>query len=128
MGSKNWMPESLSGPGELETPAAHCAPNAPPKRTDIQPGLKLELDLTPAERKAILDERLSLPPEYAAMLNKKIHLEQPLLLTLDELEDFSGYVAAVANDTSNRNPEALSTPHSRDWRPCLPPTRTKSWP
>jgi len=71
------------------------------KRTYIQPGQKLELDLTPVERKAILDDLLSLPPEYEAML-KKIHPEQPLLLTLDELEDFSGYVAAEANHTTSK--------------------------
>jgi hypothetical protein len=70
------------------------------KRTHIQPGQKLELDLTPAERRAILDQLTLLPPEYEALL-KKVHPEQPLLLTLDELEDFSGYVAAEANHTKN---------------------------
>ena len=73
----------------------------PKKRTPIQPGQKLELDLTPAERKAILDHLTALPPEYAGLL-KKVHPEQPLLLTLDELEDFSGYVAAEANHTKNK--------------------------
>jgi hypothetical protein len=73
----------------------------PPKRTYIQPGQKLELDLTPAERKAILDHLTLLPPEYEAQL-RKVHPEQPLLLTLDDLEDFSGYVAAEANHTSNK--------------------------
>lgn len=73
----------------------------PPKRTHIQPGQKLELDLTPAERKAILDHLMSLPPEYEAQL-KKVHPEQPLLLTLDDLEDFSGYVAAESNHTPNK--------------------------
>jgi len=78
----------------------------PKKRTYIQPGQKLELDLTPVERKAILDDLVFLPPEYEAML-KKIHPEQPLLLTLDELEDFSGYVAAVANHTTSRKLEGI---------------------
>ena len=73
----------------------------PPKRHRIQPGQKLELDLTPAERKAILDHLALLPPEYEGML-KYVHPEQPLLLTLDELEDFSGYVAAEANHTKNK--------------------------
>lgn len=72
----------------------------PPKRTYIKPGQKLELHLTPAERKAILDNLMSLPPGYEAML-KKVHPEQPLLLTLDDLEDFSGYVAAESNHTTN---------------------------
>jgi hypothetical protein len=73
----------------------------PPKRTHIQPGQKLELDLTPAERKVILDHLTTLPPEYEALL-KKVHPEQPLLLTLDEIEDFSGYVAAEANHMKNK--------------------------
>lgn len=73
----------------------------PPKRTVIKPGQKLELDLTPAERKPILESLTLLPPEYEAML-KKVHPEQPLLLTLDDLEDFSGYVAAESNHTTNK--------------------------
>ena len=73
----------------------------PPKRTVIKPGQKLELDLTPAERKTILESLTLLPPEYEAML-KKVHPEQPLLLTLDDLEDFSGYVAAESNHTTNK--------------------------
>lgn len=73
----------------------------PSKRTHIQPGQTLELDLTPVERKTILDELMCLPTEYEAML-KKVHPEQPLLLTLDELEDFSGYIAAESNHTTNK--------------------------
>ena len=73
----------------------------PRKRSYIKPGQKLELDLTPAERKTILENLTLLPPEYEAML-KKVHPEQPLLLTLDDLEDFSGYVAAESNHTTNK--------------------------
>jgi hypothetical protein len=73
----------------------------PPKRTVIKPGQKLELDLTPADRRAILENLTLLPPEYEAQL-KKVHPEQPLLLTLDDLEDFSGYVAAESNHTTNK--------------------------
>lgn len=82
-------------------PTNQQAISVPPKRTSIQPGQKLELDLTPAERKAILDHLTSLPPEYEAQL-KKVHPEQPLLLTLDDLEDFSGYLAAESNHTPNK--------------------------
>jgi hypothetical protein len=78
----------------------------PPKRTFIKPGQKLELDLTPAERRAILDHLTLLPPEYEVML-KKVHPEQPLLLTLDDLEDFSGYVAAESNHTKNKKLRAV---------------------
>ena len=78
----------------------------PPKRTYIQPGQKLELDLTPKERKTILDHLTLLPPEYEDML-RNVHPEQPLLLTLDDLEDFSGYVAAEANHTTNKKLGAI---------------------
>lgn len=77
-------------------PTTQQAIRVPPKRTYIKPGQKLELDLTPAERKAILENLTLLPPEYEAML-KKVHPEQPLMLTLDDLEDFSGYVVAEFN-------------------------------
>lgn len=78
----------------------------PPKRTSIQPGQKLEVDLTPKERKAILDHLTLLPPEYEDML-RNVHPEQPLLLTLDDLEDFSGYVAAESNHTTNKKVGAV---------------------
>ena len=44
----------------------------PPKRTYIQPGQKLELDLTPKERNTILDHLTLLPPEYEDML-RNVH-------------------------------------------------------
>ena len=68
------------------------------KRTVIQPGHKLKLDLRAVERQAILDQGLCLPPEYEARF-EKTRPDQPRLLMLDDLEDFSGHVAAgVAND------------------------------
>lgn len=73
----------------------------PPKRTHIRPGQKLELDLTSAERKTILDHLLCLPPEYESLL-KRTHPQKPLLLTLDDLDDFAGYVAAESNHTTTK--------------------------
>jgi len=81
-------------------------PKMSPKRTYVQPGQKLELDLTPNERKAIRDHLTLLPPEYEHML-RNVHPEQPLLLTLDDLEDFSGYVAAESNHTTNKKVGAV---------------------
>ena len=90
-----------SGYCPLPCPTTQQAIHVPPKRTYITPGQKLELDLTPAERKSILENLTLLPTEYEAIL-KKVHPEQPLLLTLDDLEDFSGYVAAESNHTTNK--------------------------
>jgi hypothetical protein len=73
----------------------------PQKRTHIRPGQKLELALTPRERRAILDHLLCLPPEYATLLGKT-PADEPLLLTLDDLDDFSGYVAAESNHTPDK--------------------------
>jgi hypothetical protein len=73
----------------------------PRNRTHIRPGEKLDLSLTPAERAAILDNMLCLPPEYEALL-RKTRPEQPLLLTLEDLEDFSGSVAAESNHASDK--------------------------
>lgn len=93
------MDRLTSGYCPLPCPTTQQAIHLPPKRTVIKPGQKLEVDLTPAERKSILENRTLLPPEYEAML-KKVHPEQALLLTLDDLEDFSGYVAAESNHTT----------------------------
>ena len=95
------MDRLTSGYCSLPNPTTQQAFHVPPKRTYITPGQKLELDLTPAERKSILENLTLLPPEYEAML-KKVHSEQPVLLTLDDLEDFSGYVAAESNHTTNK--------------------------
>ena len=95
------MDRLTSGYCPLPCPTTQQAIHVPPKRTYITPGQKLEVDLTPAERKSILENLTLLPPEYEAML-KKVHPEQPLLLTLDDLEDFSGYVAAESNHTTNK--------------------------
>lgn len=67
-----------------------------PAKKQIQPGEKLPLKLTAAERKLILDEFIVTAMEYEALL-RDTPLTQPLMLTLDELEDFGGYIAAEAN-------------------------------
>lgn len=73
----------------------------PRKRISIKPGRKLELDLTPVERRAVLKDMIALPSDYRDMV-ANLHPEQPLLLTLDELDDFSGYVAAEANHAKSK--------------------------
>jgi hypothetical protein len=73
----------------------------PQKRTHIRARQKLELALTTRERRAILDHILCLPPEYATLL-RKTPADTPLLLTLDDLDDFSGYVAAESNHTPDK--------------------------
>lgn len=71
------------------------------KRTHIRPDQKLALDLTPAERKALVNDMVCLPSEHEALI-RKTDPEEPLLLTLDDLDDLAGYVAAASNHTGDK--------------------------
>jgi hypothetical protein len=105
------MRERLCGRADLEILPFKPSPSPariqqqhhsmPRKPTHLQPIQKLELDLTPAEREAILKNLFALPSEYCDML-ANADPGQPIVLTPDELEDFSGYVAAESNHTTSR--------------------------
>jgi len=66
----------------------------------IQPGEKVPLKLTAAERKLILDALIVVGMEYEELL-RNTPANQPLLMTLEALEDFAGYIAAEANHCDN---------------------------
>ena len=67
-----------------------------PIRKQIQSGEKLPLKLTAAERALLLAELLCLDPEIEQVI-KNTPTSRPVMLTLDELEDLGGNVAAQAN-------------------------------
>jgi hypothetical protein len=69
-------------------------------RKYIKPGELLCLKLTRAERKLILDDPICIHDELADPI-RSTPLDAPVRLSLDDLEDLGGYVAAEANHTSD---------------------------
>jgi hypothetical protein len=66
----------------------------------ITPGERVPLKLTAAEREVVLD-LACLPPEHEEAVQSTT-ADEPLLLTLNDLDDLGGYVAAEANHTSDK--------------------------
>jgi hypothetical protein len=67
-----------------------------PAKKQIQPGKKAPLKLTATERKLVLEDLMCLDQEYEQII-RDTPAGKPVMLTLDDLEDFSGYIAAEAN-------------------------------
>lgn len=65
-------------------------------RKYIRPDQELPLKLTAAERKLILEDVTCIDPDYSALVNETDN-NQPLMLTLSDLDEFGGYIAAEAN-------------------------------
>ena len=97
----------------------------------IRPGEKVSLELTAEERTCILEDIGYLDPKAEATL-RKTPAGQPIKMTLDELDELAGCVAAEANHTKNRKlgkildgifrkAEHLLTTHTDE-----PPPRTLS--
>jgi hypothetical protein len=78
-----------------------------PARKQIPPNEKLPLNLTSTERKLIL-ELLCLDDEYVRLL-RDLPTSQPVMMTLDELEDFGDYVAAEADHCNSKKQKSLDT-------------------
>lgn len=70
----------------------------------LKPGRKLCLDLTAAEREIVLTKLLCLDAELEEAV-KNWPPVGPLLLTLDDLAELAGHVAAAANHAGNRKLE-----------------------
>jgi hypothetical protein len=74
-------------------------------RKHIQPGEKVPLKLTAAERKLILDDLMCLDKEHEKVIRTSPP-SKPVMMSLDTLDDFAGYIAAEANhceDKKKRN-------------------------
>jgi len=67
-----------------------------PTKKQIQPGQKVPLKLTAAERKLVLDDVSCLDTGYEQII-RDTPSGKPVMMTLDDLDDFSGYIAADAN-------------------------------
>jgi hypothetical protein len=71
------------------------------KKKRIQPGERVPLRLTAAERKLILEGLLCLDEAYERII-RETPAGKPVMMTLDELDDFGGYVAAEANHCDDK--------------------------
>lgn len=67
-----------------------------PTRKQIQPGDKVPLKLTAAEQTLILDELIVTERAYEELL-PTTPTDEPMMMTLHELEEFGNYIAAEAN-------------------------------
>ncbi len=67
----------------------------------IRPGEKVPLKLTAAQRALIVDEVTCLDQSYERAI-RDTPLAEPIMMTLDELDDFAGFVAAEANHCGQR--------------------------
>lgn len=67
----------------------------------IQPGEKVPLKLTQAERTLVVEQVTCLPPEHEEVI-KRTPPTEPVLFTLDDLDDLGGHVAAESNHCSDR--------------------------
>jgi hypothetical protein len=70
-------------------------------RKRIPPGNKVPLKLTPTETKAILEDLMLLEDDYEQII-RETPTGKPVMMTLDDLEDFAGYIAAEANHTEDK--------------------------
>lgn len=71
------------------------------RRKRIKPGTNVGLKLTAAERKLILDDLMVLDDSYAQAI-RETPTDRPVQFSLDEWEDFGGYIAAEANHTEDK--------------------------
>ena len=71
------------------------------RKKRIQPDEKLPLKLTATERKLVLEGLLCLDEELEQIVTGT-PAGQPVRMTLDDLEDFGGYIAAEANHCEDK--------------------------
>ena len=67
----------------------------------IEPGTKVGLKLTAAERKLMLEDLMCLGGNYAQVI-RDTPTSQPAQFTLDDWDDFGGYIAAEANHAKDK--------------------------
>lgn len=67
-----------------------------PVKKQIQPGEKVPLKLTATERKLILEDLACLDDDYEQII-QGTPTGKAVMMTLDDLDDFGGFIAAEAN-------------------------------
>jgi hypothetical protein len=71
------------------------------RKKNIKPGEKVGLKLTQAQRSLLLEALLLIPKEVERAIRSS-PASEPLMLTLDELDDLAGHVAAGANHAEDK--------------------------
>jgi hypothetical protein len=75
-----------------------------PTRKYVKPDERVGLKLTAAERRLLLDDVMWLDDEYSDAI-RQTPASQSVELTLEQWDDFGGYIAAEANHTKDRKLE-----------------------
>ena len=86
-----------------------------PTKKQIQPGETVPLKLTATERKLVLEDLMCLDEDYEQII-RETPTGKPVMMTLDELDDFGGYIAPEAITATTRRRRRSSTPCSRKFR------------
>ena len=72
-----------------------------PTKKHIQPGEKVPIKLTAAERKMALEDLMCLDEDYEQII-QDTPTGKPVMMTLDDLDDFGGYIAAESNHCDDK--------------------------
>jgi hypothetical protein len=75
-----------------------------PTRKQIQPGETVPFKLTATERKLVLEDIMCLDEDYEQII-RETPTGKPVMMTLDELDDFGGYIAAETNHCDDKKKE-----------------------
>lgn len=70
-------------------------------KKQILPGEKVPLKLTATERKLVLEDLMCLDQDCEQII-RSTPSGKPVMMTLDELEDFGGYIAAESNHCDDK--------------------------
>jgi len=92
-------------------------------RRHIEPGANVSLKLTATERTLVLDESIVAGMEYEEVLNST-PAREPILLTLDDLDDFGGTSPPKLITATTGRSRRSSTPSSSGSKTCSTVTRT----
>ena len=79
-----------------------------PNKKQIYPGDTASLKLTAAERKLVLEDLMCLDEDYVKTIRETPN-GKPVMMTLDDLDDFGGYIAAEANHCDDKKKQSASS-------------------
>ncbi len=82
-----------------------------PTGKHIQPGEKVPLKLTATEWKLVLEDLMRLDQEHEQVI-RDTPAGKPMMLTLDDLEEFSGYIALAKAAGGDANIHSMAI----DWQ------------